>query len=151
MADIFLKLVNMSITAVWLILAVIVLRALLKQAPKSVRLILWAMVGIRLVCPFSFESVVSLIPSDETIPSSIQYSSSPAIDSGLSSVNNIVNPIISDTLSPAAEDSVNPMQIVIFIASVIWLVGWNCRNADLHTDKLHKALQKSKCEHLSFG
>ena len=68
MQAVFLKLLNMSITASWLVLAVIVLRLVFKKAPKSFRVILWALVGIRLICPFSVESVFSLIPSAETVP-----------------------------------------------------------------------------------
>ena len=59
-----IKLFNMSINAVWIILAVIVLRFLLKKAPKYINLVMWGLVGLRLVCPFTFESVLSLIPSE---------------------------------------------------------------------------------------
>ena len=70
MENLFLKLLNMGIAAGWVILAVLLLRILLKKAPKTVRCALWILVGIRLVCPFSIESVLSLIPSQET--SSVQ-------------------------------------------------------------------------------
>ena len=69
MAAIFLKLLNMSIAAGWLILAVLVLRLLLKKAPKWVSCLLWAIVAVRLVSPFSLESAWSLIPSAETVVS----------------------------------------------------------------------------------
>ena len=62
MSELFLKLLNMSIAASWLILAVVVLRLLLKKAPKWVNCILWALVAVRLICPFSFESNISLVP-----------------------------------------------------------------------------------------
>ena len=67
MADIFLKIVNMSISASWIVLAVLLLRLLLKKAPKWITVLLWGIVAIRLICPFSIESVMSLIPSTETI------------------------------------------------------------------------------------
>lgn len=63
MDDVFLKLVNLSISASWLILAVLVLRVVLKKAPKWVMPLLWGVVALWLVCPFSIESVLSLIPS----------------------------------------------------------------------------------------
>ena len=69
MAGIFLKLLNMSITAGWLILAVLILRLLLKKAPKWVSCLLWGIVAVRLVCPFSLESAWSLIPSAKTVVS----------------------------------------------------------------------------------
>ena len=107
MTDLFINLLNMSITASWLALAVFALRLLLKKAPKAISVLLWGLVGIRLICPFSFESVLSLIPSTETVPESIVYSQSPAIESGIPAVNSAVNPIISDTFAPTLSDSVN--------------------------------------------
>ena len=55
MADIFLKIVNMSISASWIALAVLILRLLLKKAPKWITVLLWGIVAVRLVCPFNFE------------------------------------------------------------------------------------------------
>lgn len=71
MESVFLKIFNMSITACWLVLAVVLLRFLLKKAPKWLTLVLWCFVGLRLICPWSFESIFSLIPSTETIPQNI--------------------------------------------------------------------------------
>ena len=123
MTDLFINLLNMSITASWLALAVFALRLLLKKAPKAISVLLWGLVGIRLICPFSFESVLSLIPSTETVPESIVYSQSPAIESGIPAVNSAVNPIISDTFAPTLSDSVNPLQVVTYIASFVWAIG----------------------------
>jgi len=123
MEAVFLKLFNMSITASWLVLAIIALRFLLKKAPKSMMVLLWALVGIRLLCPFSFESVFSLIPSAETIPADIVYSDAPMIHSGIAALNSAVNPVISKALAPAVGQSANPMQVISFIASVVWIVG----------------------------
>ena len=123
MEALFLKLFNMSITASWLVLAVVILRLLLKKAPKAVTVFLWALVGIRLVCPFSFESVLSLIPSAETLPNDILTTKTPAVDSGIPFLNQAVNPIISGSLAPNVGYSVNPMQVVAFIGAVFWLAG----------------------------
>ena len=68
MTELFLKIINMSISASWIVLAVLILRLLLKKAPKWVSVLLWGIVAVRLICPFSFESALSLIPSAETIP-----------------------------------------------------------------------------------
>ena len=76
MADIFIKLVNMSIAAGWLILAVIILRLVLYKAPKWMNCMLWGIVAFRLVCPVSFESTFSLVPSAETIDSDMIRDSS---------------------------------------------------------------------------
>lgn len=123
MENAFLKLLNMSITASWLVLAVILLRLLLKKAPKAIMVVMWALVGIRLICPFSFESVLSLIPSSETVPSDILYTATPTIYSGIPTLNSAVNPIIAGSLSPDTGDSINPMQVVVFTATVIWIAG----------------------------
>ncbi len=119
----FISLFNMSIAASWLILAVVLLRVILKKAPKAIRRILWALVGIRLVLPFSFESFLSLIPSAETVSPDILYAEAPKIHSGISAFNTYVNPIISEALAPNVAASVNPMQVVAFIASVVWIIG----------------------------
>ena len=123
MEAIFLKILNMSITASWLVLAIIIVRLLLKKAPKAISVFMWALVGVRLICPFSFESILSLIPSAETVPQDIIYSEAPAIHSGVPIFNSTVNPIISENLAPEVGASVNPMQIVAFVASVVWIVG----------------------------
>lgn len=123
MENVFIKLLNMSITASWLVLAVVVLRLLLKKAPKWINTVLWAFVGFRLVCPFSFESVLSLIPSAETVPADIVYSSSPAIHSGIPALNSTINPILSESFTPDITNSANPLQIITAIAAVIWAIG----------------------------
>lgn len=123
MEAVFLKLLNMSITASWIVLAVLLLRLLLKKAPKAILCLLWALVGIRLVCPISFESIFSLIPSAEPIPSDILYAQTPAIQSGIPALNHTINPILSESLAPEVGNSVNPMQLLTLLASIVWIVG----------------------------
>lgn len=123
MDAVFITLLNMSITASWLVLAVVLLRFLLKRAPKWIMGVLWGFVAFRLIFPFSLESVFSLIPSAETIPQNILIAENPTINSGFVILNQAVNPIISDTLAPNVGDSISPMQIITFIASVIWIIG----------------------------
>lgn len=125
MNDVFLKLFNMSMAASWLILAVLVLRLLLKKTPGWMRCIFWAIVALRLVCPFSFESVFSLIPSAETIsPEAVQYTMAPAVNTGIPAVNDVLNPVISSSFHASPGDSVNPMFVWIQIAGMIWAVGF---------------------------
>ncbi len=123
MEAVFLRLINMSITAGWLVLAIMVLRLLLKKASKAMVVALWALVGIRLICPYSFESVLSLVPSTKAIPEGIFYDRAPEITSGITVVDSVVNPIISETLTPNIGDSVNPVQIVLIVGSWIWCAG----------------------------
>lgn len=123
MEAIFLQLLNMSITASWLVLAVILLRLLLKKAPKALFCVMWGLVALRLLCPVSFESIFSLIPSVETVPQDIATSDVPMIVSGMTFVDNTINSILMDTVMPNVTSSVNPMQIVTSVASVIWIAG----------------------------
>ncbi len=126
MEAVFLKIFNMSITAGWIALAVIITRLFLKKAPKWVNVLLWSLVGIRLICPISFESVFSLIPSAETVPLDIMYTDTPTVHTGIGQFNSVINPVISESLAPNIGDSVNPMQVITFLASVIWLIGIGC-------------------------
>ncbi|MBQ3231154.1 MAG: hypothetical protein IJB49_09095, partial [Clostridia bacterium] len=123
MSELFIKLFNMSITAGWIVVAVLLLRLLFKKAPKAFSVLLWAFVGIRLLFPFSFESIFSIIPSSQTLPDEIIYSDAPTIDSGIPIINSAVNPFISQSLAPNAYDSVNPLQVITEVAAYIWLIG----------------------------
>ena len=123
MSELFLKIINMSISASWLVLAVLLLRFVLKKAPKWVNVLLWGIVAVRLAFPFSIESALSLIPSAETIPPNIGMNTTPTINSGINAINNAVNPIISQSNTPMAGASVNPLQITIGIFEYIWIFG----------------------------
>lgn len=144
MNELFLKIINMSISASWLILAVLILRLVLKKAPKWINVLLWGIVAVRLICPLSFESTLSLIPSAETIPLDIEMAAKPTIDSGVPAINSVVNPVLSSFAPPQhVLTSANPLQIWIPILNIIWLIGvgalllytavsyWRlCRNVD---------------------
>ena len=124
MDNIFLTLINMSITASWTALAVILLRLLLKKAPKAIICVLWALVGIRLVLPITYESVLSLVPSADTVPLDIVYAREPQIHTGISYLNSAVNPIITESFAPSTElTSINPIQVWLFLAEQIWAIG----------------------------
>ncbi len=123
MESLFLKILNMSITATWIVLAVCLLRLILKKAPKWVNVALWGLVAFRLVCPFSFESVLSLLPSAQTIPSDIAMSRNPSVHTGVPALNSVINPVIQGSFTPIPASSVNPLQVVNFIAAVVWIIG----------------------------
>ncbi len=145
MDAVMIKLLNMSITAMWLILAVIILRAVLQKAPKYINLIMWALVGFRLICPFNFESMLSLIPSAETIPSNIQVSSSPAIDTSINAVNELVNPVISDVAGVPYTIGYSPVDMVLKIAFAVWLFGFGVMlfYSAISYLKLHRTVKAS--------
>ena len=123
MSVLFLKIINMSISASWLVLAVLLLRFVLKKAPKWVNVLLWGIVAVRLAFPFSIESALSLIPSAETISPGIMMDNVPSVQTGVPAINNVINPVIGSSLAPAPGASANPLQIWIPILSIIWVTG----------------------------
>lgn len=124
MAAIFLKLLNLSISASWLVLAVLVLRLVSKRSPKWMNVLLWGIVALRLVLPFSVESALSLIPSAETVsPAVVQFDPAPTITSGVSIIDNAVNPSLSEHFAAVPTMSVNPLYVWTEIAGWVWLIG----------------------------
>lgn len=123
MSELFLKIVNMSISASWIVVAVLALRFCLKKAPKWVNVLLWGIVAVRMVFPFSIESVLSLIPSAETISPTIMMEQTPSVQTGVPVLNHVINPVISGSLTPAPGASANPLQIWIPVLAWIWLFG----------------------------
>ena len=121
MSELFLTVLNMSITACYVILAVIVVRLLLKRAPKSISCALWAVVLFRLLCPFSISSVLSLVPvRTQAIPSNITSMTKPQVNSGIAAIDRVVN----DVLPQGTPDvSINPMQVVTAAVAFIWVLG----------------------------
>ena len=124
MAAVFLKLLNLSISASWLVLAVLVLRLISKRSPKWMNVLLWGIVALRLMLPFSIESALSLIPSAETVsPAVVQFDPAPTITSGVNIIDNAVNPSLSEHFAAAPTMSVNPLYVWTYLAGWVWLIG----------------------------
>ncbi len=124
MAAVFLKLLNLSISASWLVLAVLVLRLGSKRSPKWMNVLLWGIVALRLMLPFSIESALSLIPSAETLSSAVvQFDPAPTITSGVNIIDNAVNPSLSEHFAAAPTASVNPLYVWTYLAGWVWLIG----------------------------
>lgn len=123
MDDVFLKLLNLSISASWLILAVLVLRVVLKKAPKWVMPLLWGVVALRLVCLFSIESALSLIPSAETIPSEIVTETREPVLYEQATLDIVTNPTLPSATEVPVGVSRQQAQVDFNIYSVLWLAG----------------------------
>jgi len=134
MTDLFINILNISISASWLILAVFILRAIFPSTPKWIVCLFWLIVGIRLVCPFTIESSFSLIPSAETIPTSITDDSIPLLNTGFNSIDEKVNATLKNkyineyinsnsTLVEVPDNIEFHFERAFNIASVIWLIG----------------------------
>ena len=122
MADIFLKIVNMSISASWIVLAVLLLRLLLKKAPKWITVLLWGVVGLRLIMPFSLESVFSLIPSGETI-SKAPDAPRPHFESGVAIIDNQVNDYLGGHYYEGVTRPTGYFADISTILAIVWIVG----------------------------
>lgn len=123
MSELFLKIVNMSISASWIVLVILLLRLLLKKVPKWVTVLLWGIVAVRLICPFSIESALSLLPSPQTISTKATVNQ-PAIDSGVPIIDYVTNPIIGETaVSLGTEKDVSLFQFIMPYLAWLWLLG----------------------------
>lgn len=149
---IFLKLLNMSITAGWLILAVLCIRLIFRKIPKWISCLLWGIVAIRLLCPFSIESQFSVMPSTETIKTSTVVEGEvqnyiPSIDSHLTIVENTINPILTETFAYDESESVAPLQVVTHAAGFAWVCGMILLIifAIVSTIRLHQLVSEAVC------
>ena len=123
MGDLFLKIVNMSISASWLVVAVLILRLVLKKAPKWVNVLLWGIVAVRLICPFSFESALSLIPSAETFPEKIISGPSFDVQTGITPIDNRINDYLGDRYFEGVTVPTNNGNNVMTILTIVWIIG----------------------------
>ncbi len=144
MSELFLEIVNRSIAASWIVIAVLVLRLCLKKAPKWVNVLLWGIVAVRLIFPFSIESALSLIPSAETVSPSIMMETAPSVQTGVPALDQVINPVIDHSLSPAPGASANPLQIWIPVLTVIWLLG--VAALFLYSAVSYRRLRRRVCE-----
>ena len=123
MNELFLKIINMSISASWLVLAVLILRFVLKKAPKWVNVLLWGIVAVRLICPFSFESALSLIPSAETFPAQVISGPSFDVQTGIAPVDNRINDYLGDRYFEGVTVPTNNGNNVMTILTIVWIIG----------------------------
>lgn len=123
MSSLFLTILNRSISAGWVVLAVVLFRLILKKAPRWVNVLLWGMVAVRLVCPITLESMFSLIPSTRTIPEEVISGPSFEVQTGVSAMDNRINDYLDDRYLEGVTVPTNNGNRVMTVLSVIWLVG----------------------------
>lgn len=125
MEKLFINIFQMSISASYLILAVLLIRFLLRKAPKDMRSFLWLLVGIRLLVPFSVESVFSLIPNTKTVDSYIFEVEQAELKtySDTASVYAPVSQPFQDNFIPSAEKGMSKTQVIVLLCARIWLFG----------------------------
>lgn len=123
MSALFLNVLSMSLTASYVIIFVMLTRFLLKKAPKVICYALWGVVAFRLIIPFSFESMLSLMPRNTNpilIPHDVIYQYSPKINTGIEVVDSFVNKPLPN---PITGEGVNSLQVFIEMGAYIWIIG----------------------------
>jgi len=120
MSDIFLKVLNTSISAGWIVLIVATLRLILKRAPKWVMCLMWFAVGMRLVLPISFESPISLLPSKETVNNSLFYGRF-VIQSGVRELDGLLNTYLGENYCEGITAPIGHFDNIMDICGMIWL------------------------------
>ncbi len=126
MCGLMIRLRNMTFTAGCTVLLVLILRLLFRKLPKGYSYALWFIVLFRFLCPVAIPSPYSLLPvSPEPVKQEIVYERTPEIDSGVIWVDRAVNRVFQENLSTDDREvaSVNPIQIALFVMSVIWQAG----------------------------
>lgn len=122
MSKLFLSVVNTSILAGYLVLVVLILRLLLKRAPKRITILLWGIVAVRLVGQFNIQSSLCLFPK-EVISTEINMGQEPLVDTGFLALDNIINPAIHSSLSADQAGGISTLQTVVSVLAVVWLAG----------------------------
>lgn len=123
METLFLRIFHMSVVAGWVILAVILLRILLRKAPRAISCILWALVGIRLIFPISYESQFSLIPGRAILSEEVLTAQESAAGQMTENVPQGGKQLRTGLLSAAAENPVGWLQSLSRIGAILWAVG----------------------------
>lgn len=122
MNNIFLNVINISITASWIVFAVILLRVVLKKTPKWVNCILWGIVGLRLLIPINIQSALSLIPSAHTIDTQT-YSARPNIQTGINLIDERANAYFGSNYFEGVTVPANNFNNIMHLLAYIWILG----------------------------
>ena len=128
LTELFLSVCNFAVTAGWVTLAVILVRFLLglpylRRIPRRYTVVLWAVVGLRLIIPVSFQSTWSLMPSSVPLTKTLLYDPTPTVQTGVAALNTVLNETVMPVLTPNPGDSVNPLQVLAIVGAWVWVVG----------------------------
>lgn len=119
----FIMILNNALTVSVLIFAIIVLRLLFQKAPKRLICFLWVIVAVKLIVPVPLESAFSLIPNRMPVPADIASRQEPMLETGLKSVDAVVNPVIQEKFTSTSGNGVNLMQVFWHIGTIVWIIG----------------------------
>lgn len=119
----FIMILNNALTVSVLIFAIIVLRLLFQKAPKRLICFLWVIVAVKLIVPVPLKSTFSLIPNRTPVSVDIASQQEPMLDTGLKSVDAVVNPVIQEQFTPASDNGVNLVPIFLHVGTIVWIIG----------------------------
>ena len=123
MNTVFLSFLNRAVAAGWLVLAVLVLRLLLRRAPKRLTCALWALVAVRLVLPFSIPSPLSLVPSAQTVVPESIYAARPVIETGIPAVNSTIENQLQSVYYEGVTVPAGTAAHAADLLAVLWIAG----------------------------
>ena len=123
MSAVFLSVLNRGLVAGWVILAVLLLRALLRRAPRRISPLLWGLVALRLLCPSFVQSPLSLLPSAAPVRLTASTDPTPSLHTGIPAINSVADPLLQRAFAPEPTYSADPLQIWIPILTALWLAG----------------------------
>lgn len=124
MKELFVFLLNKSLTTSYLILAVLVLRLLFRKLPKAPQCLLWAVVAVRLVLPISPESALSLLPRQAPV-SAVQaaYSAAAVRPQSVAQPQQGAVPMLTPVQTEASVSALPPEGQLLSVLTVVWLAG----------------------------
>ncbi len=124
MEQLFLQILNMSLTASFIVGIVLILRVLFHKIPKIYSYVLWIIVFFRFLFPFTLESILSFIPVNKQIiiPHKVTPTNA-ALSDGLGAVNDVMNQVITSSSTSINNSSISPLQLITLSATLIWMLG----------------------------
>ena len=128
LTELFLSVCNFAVTAGWVTLAIMAVRFLLglpylRRIPRRYTVVLWAVVGLRLMIPVSIQSTWSLMPPSVPLTKTLLYDPTPTVQTGIGAWNTVINEAVMPALIPNTGDSVNPLQVWTIIGAWVWMSG----------------------------
>ena len=123
MEQLFLHILNNAITVSFLIIAIILVRAVFRKIPKWIVCVLWLLVVVKLIVPINIESIYGLIPNGEPISKTITIDNNSQMNSSFEIIEQPAKPIIQGPTSPIEHERINPVQVGLKLGTIIWLTG----------------------------
>lgn len=144
MSRLLVDLLNLSISATWIVLSVILLRLIFKKAPKWIFVAIWGLVAVKLLCPFTIVSPLSLQPTARTIVASANSTDTTVVTSGFTTIDNTINPVLNELQNGPQVFSWDKVAVAAWIAGMVLLLGYLAVSTIILKRKVRFATKVSK-------